>query len=165
MSIKKLIQKYNQLAIVFLLVFFVCLNSTAQKANPWKEMKLITKSIKQTSFSSQTYNVVQFGAKANTDLDHTEIFKKAIKECNERGGGVVLIPAGKYKTGPIHLENNVNLHIEENAELLFSTNPKDYPLVRTSFEGTECMNYSPMIYAYQKNKYSCITFEKLKKTY
>jgi len=150
MSIKKLIQKYNQLAIVFLLVFFVCLNSTAQKANPWKEMKLITKSIKQTSFSSQTYNVVQFGAKANTDLDHTEIFKKAIKECNERGGGVVLIPAGKYKTGPIHLENNVNLHIEENAELLFSTNPKDYPLVRTSFEGTECMNYSPMIYAYQK---------------
>ena len=55
-------------------------------------------------------------------------------------------------TGPIHLENNVNLHLEEGAEILFSTNPKDdYPIVHTSFEGTELMNYSPLIYAYKKH--------------
>lgn len=40
----------------------------------------------------------------------------------------------EFLTGPIHLENNVNLHLEDGAEVLFSTNPKDfYPLVHTSF--------------------------------
>jgi polygalacturonase len=43
----------------------------------------------------------------------------------------------------------VNLHLHEGAEILFSTNPKEYyPLVHTSFEGIELMNYSPLIYAY-----------------
>lgn len=113
-------------------------------------MKKITKSIKKTSFISKVYNVVDFEAKADMNFDNTESFKKAINECSKNGGGMVLIPAGKYKTGPIHLENNVNLHLEEGCELLFSTNSKDYPLVQTSFEGTECINYSPLIYAYQK---------------
>src|SRR4029079_13970922 len=35
--------------------------------------------------------------------------------------------------------------------LKFSTNPKDYlPVVYTRFEGTELMNYSPFIYAYEE---------------
>ena len=62
----------------------------------------------------------------------------------------MLVPTGKFFTGPIHLESNINLHIEEGAEIIFSTNPSDYPLVVTSFEGIEVMNYSPLLYAYQK---------------
>jgi polygalacturonase len=46
------------------------------------------------------------------------------------------------------MKSNVNLHIEAGAELVFSTNPKDYlPLVRTRWEGDDCFNYSPLIYA------------------
>ncbi len=45
----------------------------------------------------------------------------------------------------------MNLHLEDKAEILFSTDPNDYyPLVHTSFEATELMNYSPLIYAYKK---------------
>lgn len=118
---------------------------------PMEEMLRIEKSIKEPVFKNITYNVLDFGAIADGKTMATESFRKAIETCSKNGGGKVLVPAGKYLTGPIHLENNVNLHISEGAEILFSTNPDDfYPLVHTSFEGMELMNYSPLIYA--KNK-------------
>ncbi len=63
----------------------------------------------------------------------------------------MVVPRGVFLTGAIHLENNVDLHVSEGATLLFSTDPMDYmPLVYTRFESTECMNYSPFIYAFEK---------------
>ena len=84
-------------------------------------------------------------------FDNVQVFKNTIQTCSKNGGGRVIVPPGKYFTGPIELDNNVNFYIEEGAEILFSTNPKDYSIVQTSFEGTELMNYSPLIYAYQKS--------------
>ena len=60
------------------------------------------------------------------------------------------IPAGNFLTGAIHLENNVNLHVSEGATLRFSRDPKPTARVYTRWEGTECMNYSPFIYAFEK---------------
>ena len=119
-------------------------------SDPWKKMELIIKSIPQTQFADKTFNINDFGAIADGKTSNTLAFEKAIKACAGNGGGRVLVPNGKYLTGPIHLESNVNLHLEDNAEILFSINPKDYPMVHTSWEGTELMNYSPLIYA--KNK-------------
>ncbi|WP_316930224.1 glycoside hydrolase family 28 protein [Flavobacterium gilvum] len=114
-------------------------------------MQKILKEVAPPTFKKQTFNIVKFGAKADGITDNTNFFKKAIQECSKSGGGTVLVPKGKYKSSAIHLEDNVNLHLEEGAEILFSTNPKDYyPLVHTSFEGTEYMNYSPLVYAYKK---------------
>lgn len=54
------------------------------------------------------------------------------------------------ETGPIHLKSNVNLYLEEGAIIRFSDNPDDYlPAVMTSWEGLECYNYSPLIYAFE----------------
>lgn len=118
---------------------------------PMERMLAIEKSIKEPVFKNVNYNILDFGAIADGKTMSTESIKKAIITCSKNGGGKVVVPAGKYLTGPIHLENNVNLHLEEGAELLFSTNKQDYyPLVHTSFEGLELMNYSPLIYA--KNK-------------
>ncbi|NHN25812.1 glycoside hydrolase family 28 protein [Flavobacterium jejuense] len=112
----------------------------------------ILKNTKVPKFKDTTYNVLDFEAIGDNKTICTKAFEKAIKTCTENGGGIVLVPKGKYLTGPIHLENNVNLHLEDGAEILFSTNPDDYyPLVHTSFEGIELMNYSPLIYAYKKN--------------
>jgi polygalacturonase len=142
------------LSIVLIsLLFFAC-GVKQPKAvvvtNPWKMMENITNSVKVPSFIGKTYLVSDFGAQSGGVFDNTLAFKKAIQDCSKNGGGKVLIPAGKYFTGPIHLEDNVNLHLEEGAEILFSTNSSDYPIVHTSWEGTELMNYSPLIYAYQK---------------
>lgn len=124
--------------------------STASTENPWQRMDLIVKNIPQTHFTNKVYNINDFGAVADGKTLNTLAFQKAIQECAKNGGGQVLVPNGKYLTGAIHLESNVNLHLEDNAEILFSLNPKDYPIVHTSWEGTEVMNFSPLIYA--KNK-------------
>ena len=124
--------------------------STTLVINPWSTKELIEKNVLQTHFLDKVYNVNDFGAVADNITLNTAAFNKAIKTCSANGGGKVVVPIGKYLTGPIHLESNVNLHLENGSEILFTTNPKEYPLVHTSFEGTELMNYSPLIYA--KNK-------------
>lgn len=74
--------------------------------------------------------------------------QEAVDECAAQGGGRVIVPAGTYKTGSIHLKSNVELHLEDGAVLSFSDNPNDYlPVVFTRWEGMECYNYSPLIYA------------------
>lgn len=143
-------------SIVFVSIMVVLTISCAKKIaalsepDPWKNIELTIKSLSQTKFKDKTYNINDFGAVADGKTLNTSAFEKAIKTCAENGGGKVLVPNGKYLTGAIHLESNVNLHLEDNAEILFSLNPKNYPIVHTSWEGTEVMNYSPLIYA--KNK-------------
>lgn len=121
--------------------------------DPWKQADEIVKNIKVPEFRDEVFNIMDYGATADGSKSSDEAFKKAIEACANAGGGKVLVPAGVYLTGPIHLKSNVNLHLEEGAEVKFSTDQKDYlPVVHTSYEGMEFMNYSPLIYAYkQKN--------------
>ncbi len=93
--------------------------------------------------------ITDFGAKEG-DKERTSLaIKEAVKIANEKGGGVVVVPKGEWLTGMIHLKSNVNLHLEEGATLLFSEKPEDYlPSVYSSWDGIECFNYSPLIYAY-----------------
>lgn len=73
----------------------------------------------------------------------------AITTCNQEGGGTVVIPKGTFYTGPITMKSNVNLHLEEGATLKFSTDQKLYfPGVITRWEGLDCYNARPLIYAY-----------------
>jgi polygalacturonase len=135
------------------LFFFSCKSETSKviDEDPWLKMQQIEDSIVIPKFLDKTYNILDFGAVPDGLTNNTEAFKKAIETCSENGGGKVLVPKGKYLTGAIHLENNVNLNLEEESEIIFSTNPKDYyPLVSTSFEGVELINYSPLIYAHNK---------------
>jgi polygalacturonase len=49
------------------------------------------------------------------------------------------------------LLSNVDLHLDDNSIVKFSTNDDDYlPNVLTRFEGVELMNYSPLVYAYNQ---------------
>lgn len=113
----------------------------------WDKATMILGQISEPEFKDEVYDIRDFGATPGPLLSTTFI-QKAIDACSDDGGGVVLISEGKYMTGAIHLKSNVNLHISENAELGFSTDPNNYlPLVRTRWEGRDCMNYSPLIYA------------------
>jgi polygalacturonase len=63
----------------------------------------------------------------------------------------VVVPAGRYLTGPIHLRSGVDLHVTEQATIAFSQDPAHYlPAVFTRWEGTELYNYSPLIYAFEQ---------------
>lgn len=73
--------------------------------------------------------------------------QKAIDECHASGGGRVRVPPGEWQTKPIELKSGVELHLTDGAVLKFSTDPSDYPLVATRWEGVECINYAAMIRA------------------
>ena len=104
--------------------------------------------VEPPSFPDRIFNVWDFGAVGDRTTVNTQAFRRAIEACHEEGGGVVLIPAGTWLTGPIHLRSNVNLHLKRDALVRFSTRFADYlPVVFTRWEGIECYNYSPLIYA------------------
>lgn len=148
---------FSKKFIQYLLLTFAILLVSCKEAkvelvenDPWEIMQQILDSVVEPTFPDKTFNILDFGAVADGVTNNTLAFQNAIKKCTESGGGKVIVPKGKYLTGAIHLDNNVNLHLEEESEILFSTNPLDYPIVHTSFEGIELMNYSPLIYAYKK---------------
>ena len=117
---------------------------------PLEEMQRIRNLINAPSFKNQDFLITDYGAKPDGVYKNTEAFKKAIEACNKAGGGRVIVPAGKFLTGPIYLKSNVNLHLQDDATIVFSRDTKDYPLVLTRWEGMDCMNYSPQIYAYEE---------------
>ncbi len=100
--------------------------------------------------SSKRYPITDFGA-AEDDLARTSAaLARAIDTANAAGSGIVVVPKGTWPARAIHLKSDVNLHLEKGATLVFSERPEDYlPAVPSSWEGIECMNYSPLIYAYE----------------
>lgn len=94
------------------------------------------------------YNVMDYGAVNDSSAVVTDAVESAIAAAHEAGGGTVFFPAGRYLTGPIHLKSNITLHLEAGAELHFSDNFDHYlPMVPSRWEGTDVVNFSPLIYA------------------
>lgn len=142
----------SSIAIVLFLTVLSGCNPVDVKKNSvdkgWLSINEIIRNINAPQFPEKQFVVTDFGAKGDSVTDCTQAFKKAIDACSIAGGGRVIVPKGVYSTGPIYLKSNVNLCLKDQARLLFFTSPDKYlPLVYTRFEGIECMNYSPFIYA------------------
>jgi polygalacturonase len=104
--------------------------------------------LERPKIPSAVFDIRDLGAVADGKTKVTEAIRQSIAKASAAGGGTVLIPAGRWLTGPIHLSSNINLHVAEGAELLFSQDFADYlPPVLTRWEGLEVYNYSPLIYA------------------
>ncbi len=117
----------------------------------WEQVHGILSRINAPRFPNRAFKITDYGAVGDGRTDCTEAFKKAISTVHRAGGGRVVVPAGSFLTGAIHLQSNVNLHVSKGAVIRFSLEPSKYlPVVYTRFEGVECMNYSPLIYAYEQ---------------
>jgi len=117
----------------------------------WSQLPAILSRIKPPTFPDRDFKITDYGAAAGGATDCTEAIRKAIEACHAAGGGRVVVPRGVFLTGAIHLKSNVNLHVAEGATLKFLPDPAKYlPVVYTRFEGTECMNFSPLIYAFEQ---------------
>ncbi len=75
---------------------------------------------------SQTYNVLKYGAKPDGKTLCTQAIQTAIDFAASRGGGQIVIPAGKFLTGSVVLRENIDLHLARGAVLLGSTVLTDY---------------------------------------
>lgn len=114
------------------------------------EYKRIEQSIQLPKIAERQFLITSFGAKTTaTAAQNQKAINRVISLVSKKGGGKVIIPKGTWNTGAIELKSHVNLILEEGATLHFAFEPKLYPLVRTSWEGLACWNYSPCIYAYK----------------
>lgn len=104
--------------------------------------------LKRPTFPDRVVDIRDFGAVPGGEVKNTEAFARAIEAASEAGGGRVLVPAGTWLTGPIHLRSKIELHLAKDAVVVFSDQFDDYlPLVFTRVGGVELYNYSSLIYA------------------
>ena len=120
-------------------------------ADGWDEQlyKQIEQSIQLPKFGNNDIVITKTGAKTDAKAEKNQkAIQKAIDKCAKKGGGKVIVPAGqRFKTGAITLKSHVNLVIEQGAVLEFVFQPELYPIVETAWEGLDCYNLSPCIYA------------------
>lgn len=134
-----------------ILLLLVCLGMRAQeyKYVEMTDAPFTMQPIREYIYPDRNFNITKYGAKKDGKKLCTKAIAKAIEDCNKAGGGHVIVPAGDWITGPVHLMDNVDLHLKDGARLVFTDNPADYlPAVMTTWEGVECYNYSPLVYAY-----------------
>jgi polygalacturonase len=118
----------------------------------WAAVDGILRRIVPPRFPSRTFDITQYGARADGATDATAAFREAIAACHAAGGGRVRVPAGVFLTGAIRLRSGVNLHLDDRATLKFQRDARAFlPVVLTRFEGVELMNYSPFIYAFEEH--------------
>jgi len=120
-------------------------------AQGWNETvyRQIESNIKAPTFPDKEFVITKYGASVDaTAAKNQKAINKAIAVCSKAGGGKVIVPAGVWNTGAITLLSNVNLVVEKDASLLFAFDTSLYPIVKTRWEGMDCMNYQPCIYAY-----------------
>lgn len=122
----------------------------AASTDDWVPAERILGRIRTPKFPARRFDIRDHGADP-ADMKRTSAaIEAAITACAAAGGGRVVVPAGVWPTGGIRLQSGVELHLEKGATLRFSTDPEDYlPMVLTRFEGVECMNYAPLIYAFE----------------
>lgn len=138
-------------ASFWLLILGCCFsfNAEAQLTETAKQEKIasVIKAITLPGIPDYNITVTKFGAKGNGTTNCKKAFDKALARLTKKGGGTLNVPPGTYLiNGPIHLSSNINLHLQEGATLKFGSNPEDYPLVYTSWEGTFLYNHSPLVY-------------------
>lgn len=81
--------KLGVLSLAVLLLLFSC-------ESPPDSKEEISNRIIAPNFSEQTFNILDFGAVADSISDSKPAIDKAIQACKSKGGGKVIIPAGVY---------------------------------------------------------------------
>ncbi len=98
------------------------------------------------TFPDRSVSILDYGAIADGLTLNTQAFARAIEAISEKGGGRVIIPRGIWLTGPIALADNIDLHAESGALVIFSPNKDLYPIIETSFEGLDTMRCTSPIH-------------------
>ncbi len=78
------------------------------------------------SLGAATFNVRDYGAKADKISNDAPAIQAAIDACNGAGGGDVLVPAGNYFSGKIVLKSGVTLRLENGASIFESGDILDF---------------------------------------
>lgn len=141
----------TKFSILLSLTLFLALQLPAFAQHKNADIQRIISQISEPEIPPNTIKITDFASVVELAKNSKPAINQAIKELKSKGGGKLVFPSGKYLiNGPIHLISDMELHLEEGANLRFGSNYEDYlPVVKTSWEGTFLYNYSPFIYAYK----------------
>ena len=95
------------------------------------------------------YKITDFGAKNDGNI-YTKEIQSAIDTAHANGGGVIIIPKGRFMSGALFFKSGVNLYLEKDAILMGSDDICDYPLCWTRIEG-QCRLYFPALVNADRN--------------
>lgn len=95
---------------------------------------------------NREYVITSYGAVSGGVVSNTRAFAETVNAAFQTGGRVI-VPDGVWLTGPIELKSGVELHLEDNAVIIFDKNPEEYPLIETDFEGIKRIRATSPIYA------------------
>jgi len=90
--------------------------------------------IELPNINDKEYDITNYGAVSGGVVSNTKAFSTAVELASETGGRVI-VPDGIWLTGPIELKSGVELHLEDNAVIVFDKSAEEYPLIETDFEG------------------------------
>ena len=72
----------------------------------------------QPVLAQGVYNVRDYGAVGDGKTLDSPAVNQAIQDAVSKGGGQVVLPAGTYLCGSIHLDNDIDLHLMAGAKIL-----------------------------------------------
>lgn len=131
-----------------------CCNSSKEAADTaqlYKNLPFEMNEVARPDIPALTVSIEDFGGKGDGVTLNTEAFAKAFSLLATKGGGKVEVPAGVWFTGPIVLENNTELHLSEDAIIVFSADRDLYPVIETIFEGRDTYRCQPLLSAFGKH--------------
>src|SRR5262245_54158303 len=93
--------------------------AATEVASGWDRVPGILARVSPPVFPGRDFDITTYGARGDGVADCTEAFRRAVAACRSAGGGAVVVPSGRFLTGPIHLATNVNLHVSDGATIAF----------------------------------------------
>lgn len=102
--------------------------------------------VREPVFPDRVFAITAYGADGDGHTLNTRAFEKAIEACAKSGGGKVIVSAGMWLTGPIQLQSNVNLVVERGAIVQFTTDHRQYPIIK--MDGIGQFMVAPPVYGY-----------------
>lgn len=103
---------------------------TAVKAQDYskyyKNLPVVLKQATEPQIPDRSLNLKDVGGVGDGVTLNTEAFRKGIEQLEAQGGGRLVVPQGVWLTGPIELDNHIELNLDKNAVIYFSPDKRLY---------------------------------------
>ena len=86
------------------------------------------------------FPIALYGAVGDGQTLNTTAIQKTIDDASAAGGGIVLVPAGSFLTGPFALASHINLRLAPGATLLISDDMAHYPVANRRYQDSITAN-------------------------
>ncbi len=110
----------KQLILTALTIVSILSAKAEDYSKHYQNLPVELKQVVSFDIPDNTVSIADFGGVGDGVALNTEAFRNAISALTKKGGGRLVVPQGVWLTGPIVLKDNIDLHIERNAIVLFS---------------------------------------------